>query len=132
VTGIDAVKKVVEKMPETVDLNEAHDVCGHKGESLLRKTHKRLGVKLTGALKPCEGCGHTKARAKAVSKTATTKAAEPGERLFLNTSGPFTPALNGHKHWMRVADDFTRHGFCEFSKNKKGVGMFIRKIIVKL
>jgi hypothetical protein len=106
-TGIDTVKKVVEKMPKTVDLNEAHGACGHKGEALLRKTHKRLGVELTGALKPCEGCGHAKARAKAVSKTMTTKAAEPGERLFLDASGPFTPALNGCKCWIQVADDFT-------------------------
>jgi hypothetical protein len=107
-------------------------VCGHKGEALLRKTCKRLGVELTGALKPCEGCGCAKAKAKAVSKTTTTKATEPGERLFLDTSGPFTPALNGHKFWIQVVDDFTRHGFCEFNKNKKGMGVFIRKIIVKL
>jgi hypothetical protein len=117
-TGIDAVKKVVEKLPKTVDLNEAHDVCGHEGEALLRKTHKRLGVELTGALKPCKGCGHTKARAKAASKTATTKAAEPGERLFLDASGPFTPALNGCKHWTQVADNFTRHGFYDDAGSK--------------
>jgi hypothetical protein len=67
-----------------------------------------------------------------VSKTTTTKATEPGERLFLDASGPFTPALNGYKFWIQVVDDFTRHGFCEFNKNKKGMGAFIRKIIVKL
>jgi hypothetical protein len=132
-TGVDAVKKVVAKLPKTVlDLNKAHDVCGHKGETLLCKTHKRLGVELKGALKPCEGCGCAKAKAKAASKTTTAKAAERGERLFLDTSGPFSPALNGHKFWMQVVDDFMRHGFYEFNKNKKGVGAFVRKIIVKL
>jgi hypothetical protein len=34
-TGVDAIKKVVEKLLKTVNLNEAHDVCGHKGKALL-------------------------------------------------------------------------------------------------
>jgi hypothetical protein len=29
-------------------------------------------------------------------------------------------------------DDFTRHGFCEFKKNKKGMGECIRKTVTKL
>jgi hypothetical protein len=70
VRGVDTVEKVVAKLPKTVDLNEAHDVCGHKGKALLCKMHKRLGVESTVALKPCEGCGYAKARAKAASKTA--------------------------------------------------------------
>jgi hypothetical protein len=92
-----------------------------------------LDVTLTGALKPCEGCGFlAKAKAKAVSKTTSTKATKPGERLFLDTSGPFSPTLNGYKCWIQVVDDFTRYGFCEFNKNKKGMGAFIRKLIEKL
>jgi hypothetical protein len=31
-----------------------------------------------------------------------------------------------------VVDDYTCHGFCEFNKNKKGMGVFIRKLITKL
>jgi hypothetical protein len=119
-------------MPKTVDVNDAHDVCGHKGEALSRKTCKRLGVELTGTLKPCEGCDFAKAKAKAVSKTTAAKAVKPGERLFLDASGPFSPALNGHTHWIQVVNDFNRHGFCDFNENKKGVGAFVRKSIVKL
>jgi hypothetical protein len=123
---------VLPKMPTKLDVNEAHDVLGHKGEALLRKTHSRLDVTLAGALKPCEGCGFAKAKAKAASKTASAKATKPGEQLFLDTSGPFSPTLNGHKCWIQVVDDFTRYGFCEFNKNKKGMGAFIRKLIEKL
>jgi hypothetical protein len=54
--GIDTVKMVVAKLPKTVDLKEANDVCGHKGEALLCKMCKRLGVEMTGALNPCKGC----------------------------------------------------------------------------
>jgi hypothetical protein len=60
VGGVDTVEKVVAKLPKTVDLNEAHDVCGHKGKALLRKTCKRLGVESTVALKLCKGCGYAK------------------------------------------------------------------------
>jgi hypothetical protein len=107
-------------------------MMGHEGEALLRKTHNRFDVALAGALKPCEGCGFAKAKAKAVSKTASAKATKPGERLFLDTSGPFSPTLNGCKCLIQVVDDFTRYGFCEFNKNKKGMGVFIRKLIEKL
>jgi hypothetical protein len=117
-TGIDETKTSGVKMPKNgVDVSDAHDVCGHKGEALLQKTYNRLGVQLTGILKPCEGCGYTKAKAKAVSKTTTVKATKPGERLFLDTTGPFSPTLNGYKFWIEAVDDYTRHGFCEFNKN---------------
>jgi hypothetical protein len=76
-------------MPKSLDINDAHDVCAHKGEALLKKTYKRLGVALTGTLTPCEGCGYANAKVKAVSKTTTVKATKPGERLFLDTTGPF-------------------------------------------
>ena len=131
-TGIDKSMKTVVKMPKSIDINKAHDDCGHKGEALLRKTYKRIGVELTGTLLPCEGCGYSKAKAKAVSKTTSVKATKPGERLYLDTTGPFSPTLNGYKFWIQVVDDFTRHGFCEFNKNKKGMGEFIRKLILKL
>jgi hypothetical protein len=91
-------------MPKTLDINDAHDVCAHKGEAMLKKTYKRLGVALTGTLTPCEGCGYAKAKAKPVSKTTTVKATKPGERLFLGTTGPFSPALNGYKFWIQVVE----------------------------
>jgi hypothetical protein len=72
-TGLDTKQSVATKMPKTIDIYQAHNVCGHKGEALLRKTYKRLDVKLTRVLKSCEGCGFAKAKAKAVSKTTTTK-----------------------------------------------------------
>ena len=119
-------------MPKSIDINEAHDICGHKGEALLKKTYERLGVALSGKMNACEGCGFAKAKAKAVSKTTTLKATKPGERLYLDTTGPFSPTLNGHKYWIQVVDDYSRHGFWEFNKTKKGMGIFIRKLVESL
>ena len=81
---------------------------------------------------PCEGCGFAKAKAKAVSKTTTNKAEKPGERLFLDTTGPFTPTLKGYRYWIQVVDDKTRHGFCDFNKRKTGMGEYMRKLLAKL
>jgi hypothetical protein len=106
-TRPDKMKPASIKMPKTIDINEAHDMCGHKGEPLLRKTYKRLGDELTGKLRSCKGCCFAKAKAKLVSKTALTKATKPGERLFLDTTGLFSPTLNGHKFWIQVMDGFT-------------------------
>jgi hypothetical protein len=79
-------------MPKTVDINNAHGVCRHKGRVLFRKTYKCLGVNLTGTLKSCEGCGYVKVKVKSVSKTTPTKSTTKlGERLFLDTTSPFSP-----------------------------------------
>jgi hypothetical protein len=70
-TGINEMKTATVKMTKNVDINDAHDVCGHKGEALLRKTNKHIGVELTATLKPCAGYGYAKAKAKAGSKTTS-------------------------------------------------------------
>ena len=45
----DAITPItVAKMPKTMDINDAHNACGHKGELLLKKTYKAIGVTLTG------------------------------------------------------------------------------------
>jgi hypothetical protein len=56
----------------------------------------------------------------------------PGERLFLDMTGPSSPTLSGYKFWIQVVDDYTHHGFCEFNMDKKGVRVFIRKLLTKL
>jgi hypothetical protein len=60
------------------------------------------------------------------------KATKPRERLFLDATGPFSPTINGYKFWIQVVENFTQHGFCKLNKNKAVMGVFIRKLIVKL
>ena len=78
---------------------------------------------------------YTKAKAKWVSKTTSTKATKPGERLYLDTAGPF---LLAYLKWAQVLDSscwwlYPHHGFCKVNQNKKGMEEeFIRKLIIKL
>jgi len=39
-----------------MDISEAHEKLGHIGEDIVRKTMQFYIIKLTGKLKPCDGC----------------------------------------------------------------------------
>jgi hypothetical protein len=63
---------------------------------------------------PCGPCAYAKARARAVPKSTLKKAENPGERLFLDFSGPYSPTIVGNTQWLIVVDDFSRKVWCLF------------------
>ena len=106
-----------QKVKRIMDINEAHGLC-HLGEKLLRTTYKNLNVKLTGTLLPCDGCCRANAKAKGVHKSTKTVASKIGERLFVDTSGPYPETVNGSKYWICVVDDMTRKSWSKFKQSK--------------
>ena len=104
--------------PLTWTCNDAHERLGHVGESILRATCKEKGIKLTGSLDTCDGCSRAKARAKNLNKTTNIKATKPGERLFLDTSGPYPVSTGGNRYWIKIVDDFSRKSMSVFVSNK--------------
>ena len=102
-------------------MDEAHDAWGHKTASLLVKTAKDYGVKLTGKLSACEGCAYAKARQKRVQKNTNTKAEKPGERIFIDTAGPFHETPSGTRYWTQMVDDFSSYGWVEFHHHKSKI-----------
>ena len=66
------------------------------GETLLHTTYNALGVKLTGTLQVCDGCTRYKANTRVVRKKTYTRASQPGERIFVDTTGPFPDILFGN------------------------------------
>ena len=101
-----------------VDINDAHTVLGHIGKALLEKTAKEIGWELIGTLRTCDACAKAKAVATRVPKTASEKATKPGERLFVDTSGPYPTSLGGSEYWFLAVDDFTRYKISGFAKKK--------------
>lgn len=61
-----------ERHPKIMDINKAHDVWGHKGKDLVKKTSKHNGIQLAVKVEQCEGCGRP--NAKDVCKTTIGKA----------------------------------------------------------
>jgi hypothetical protein len=96
----------------------AHRTWGHKGEGLLTKTAKYFGVKLTGKLEACEGCGLATASQKAVSKTTNTKATKVCEQIFVDGTGPFKTTIPGNKYWYQVVDDLYGWGGRNLSRKR--------------
>ena len=114
------------------DINEVHDICGHIGEAALRDTFKSLPIDLTGTMRPCDGCAKAKAKAKSVSKVSSLKALLPGERLFVDTSGPYKRSIIGSTYWILVVDQFSGKSWSFFVKKKSFIGKIMDNLLAKL
>lgn len=79
-------------------------------------------------MKPCEACLACKAKRKPVPKVTKTKSSIPGERFFVNTTGPFKGAINGTKYWVQAVNDATQIGFSHFIKQKDEIGTSFKKL----
>jgi hypothetical protein len=128
--GVATKKK--SSVPKSMDINRLHDVLGHKGEGLLRKTCKHLGIKVTGEMKACEACGIAKAKQKSLSKTTSTKASKPGHRLFFDAAGPFQPTVNKNLYIFCITDDNSRFSWVYFGKQKSEIGQHVKALVIQL
>ena len=61
-----------------------------------------------------------------------TRATEPGERLFVDISGPYGLSPRGNRYWVMVVDDFTRKKWSFYIKSKDKVAEPIDPLIIKL
>ena len=97
-----------------------------------RTTYNAIGVKLTGTLQVCDVCASSKAKARAVRKKTYTRASQPGERIFVDTTGPFTESLIENLYWIGVVDDYSRYSWSFFTKTKsrllKNMEEFLKKM----
>ena len=115
-----------------LDINEAHEKMGHSCAAVLKSTCKQMGIQLVGSLKACEACMKAKARAKPVKKTTDKKATRVGERVFLDTSGPFAPSIRGSKYWGKICDQFSGKTWDRFLTNKSLIPDMVEEILTSL
>ena len=114
------------------DINKANDIYGHIGEAALCATFKALKRELTGTLRSCDGCSKVKAKAKAVSKVSTVQAKLPGERIFVDTSGPYKKSIVGSNYWILVIDQFSGKSWSFFVKKNNLLSKIVDKLFIKL
>lgn len=120
------------KDPPKVNIMEAHRTNGHASETILRRTMKKRGIVLTGAWKTCEGCARAKATQKRTNKTSTKKATAVGERLCLDTSGPFNETSVGSRYWVKIVDQFSGKSWEAYASKKSKVPGIADALITKL
>ena len=87
-----------------MDINEAHQKFGHLSEGVLRRSMKYHGYELTGELRTCAACALFKARARPLAKVTKMLAYRPGERIYMDTKGPFPATLSGHTYWIKFTN----------------------------
>ena len=118
--------------PKKLDINEAHRKLAHMNADTLKRTFRSFGIEVVGDLKPCDGCMRAKARAKNVPKTTCTKAERPGERLFLDTTGPFAPSLGGSRFTAKLVDQKSRKTWGARLKKKSEIPSIVAKKLDEL
>ena len=117
----------------SISLGEAHRLLGHADTRSVIKTIRDLGWKLSeNMMDPCGPCAYAKAQAKAVPKTTLKQASSPGERLFVDFSGPYTPTVTGNTYWLLAVDDFSRKSWCMFAKRKSEIANLLQPLLAEL
>ena len=114
-----------------IDINEAHDRYGHIGETLLRKTCKHHNITLRHDMDSCDACNRTKAKQRNISKTSDKKAGRPGQRLMVDSAGPYPASAGSNQYHWQAVDDYTSAGFIGFSKTKKGIEVWLEKHVIE-
>jgi hypothetical protein len=126
----DEKQTTTKKKPMTMDA--LHILWAHASEKYIKTTAQELGIKTIGKLSPCFGCAQAKARQKNTSKEAKNPATKPGERFFLDLSGPFAPSIAGSKYWLKMVDEFSNKSFDKYIKTKDQLPEEVRKLLTML
>jgi hypothetical protein len=113
-------------------LKSIKHIWGHANESSLKEKGKMLGYKVIGKLKSCDGCGAAKVKCNPIAKHTNTKAEKVGERIFIDTSGPFPASMDGNRYWLGAVDDKSNRMFNTFEKTKDKMSDFVELIFKNL
>jgi hypothetical protein len=103
---------------ERININVLHEFLNHVGEAQVRATAKGWGLSVTGQLDTCTGCARGKARQANTNKVSDKQAEHPGERLFVDLTGPFQESLTKNRYMAMAVDQKTSRIFHFFQKTK--------------
>ena len=84
----------------------------------MRLTYDALGVNLIGTLEVCDGCKILKAKGSTFRKKTYTQATNLGERVFVDTTGPFPEIIIGGRYWIGVVYYYIGYSWRFFTKTK--------------
>ena len=81
-------------------------------------TYNALGVKLTGTLQVYDGCARYKAKYCTVRKKTYTRVSQPVERIFVDTTGPFSEIFIWNRYWIGILDNYSHYSWSFSTKTK--------------
>jgi len=117
----------------TPSLLEWHQRAGHPSISLTEKYAKENNLLHEMRSFDCVSCKLAKAKRKKVPRKTETRAGKPGERLFIDLSGPFShSSYGGSQYAMVIVDDFSRYKWTKFLKAKNEAGKKLKELLQEL
>ena len=125
------ITKEKKKWPK-LKRDDAHARWGHPHYDQMNKMANFYKIRLTGKLSTCAGCGVVKSRAKQTTRTCKKLAQRNGERLFIDTTGPYPKSRGGMKYWMCAVDDRSDKTWTYFSTTKKNMVKFVTELITTI
>ena len=111
---------------------EAHSRWGHPHLNQMNTMGNFFKIRLTGKLPSCAGCNVIKGRAMKTTKTCRKSAINNGERLFIDTTGPYPKSRGGMKYWMVAVDDKSDKTWTYYSNTKKNMIKFVKEIVTTI
>ena len=125
-------KAVVAAKPTTCDIMMFHQLVGHPGEDITRRTAQVAGLRLTGKRNACEKCPEARVMKHAVPKSTETRVDKRAGRVFIDLAGPFhMESLAGSRFAMLCVDDFSRYKIVAFMAKKSDATAILKAIIVR-
>ena len=98
-----------------------HQRLGHTGKNTTFKSEEILGENIStspSSILPFEDCALAKSRHQDLIKSTSSRAYNPGERIYVDTSWVSWNRYGGNKYWFLLVDKKSGMIWIRFSKNK--------------
>ncbi|KAM3964295.1 uncharacterized protein ACR2FA_001787 [Aphomia sociella] len=97
-----------------------HERFGHQNKRHIKNLiDSELGIKMKDSEELCEGCIFGKTHRQKFG--VRDKATKPGERIHSDVCGPFPSSFSKLRYFVLFKDEYTRHRFVYFLRNKSEV-----------
>ena len=127
-----AAKALVVAKPTTCDSMMFHQLVGHPGEDITRRTAQVAGLWLTGKWNACKKCSEARVMRHAVPKSTEIRADKRAGRVFIDLVVPLhVESLAESRFAMFCVDDFSRYKIVAFMAKKSDATAVLRAIIAR-
>ena len=127
-----SAKALVVAKPTTCGSMMFHQLVGHPGEDITRRTAQVAELRLTGKWNASETCSEAQVMRHAVPKSTETRADKRAGRVIIDLAGPFhVESLAKRRFAMLCVDDFWRYKIVAFISKKSDATTVLRAIIAR-
>ena len=87
-------------------------------ENVLHITYNALGANLTVTLQVCNCCEGSIEKSHEFRKKTYMRLSHPGEKIFVDTNGPFPESLIGNHYCITIMEYYSRYSWSFFTMTK--------------